>query len=168
MCRNVDEMEGGCFSRLRSVGTDRTRLKLSTSDLLTCSKLSTSDLLTCSSDICSSARPISAHLLVWSTRLICSSAVFFVLLEKGGAYFSTILLFSLPLSNSTSFFTFIHAHKCTPKTLFINSNKDRRHEHVLIRSRTSFTKACDSAECFGGRESIASFRQSSFGEKRSH
>ena len=82
--------------------------------------------------------------------------------------FSTILLFSLPLSNSTSFFTFTHAHKCTPKTLFITSNKDQRHEHVLIRSSTSFTKACDSAECFGGRESIASFRQSSIGEKRSH
>ena len=55
ICGNIDEMEGGCFSRLRSVGTDRTRLKLSTSDLLTCS----SDLLTCSSDICS-----CAHLLV--------------------------------------------------------------------------------------------------------
>ena len=80
--------------------------------------------------------------------------------------FSTILLFSLPLSNSTSSFsTFIHAHKCTPKTLFITSNKDQRHEHVLIQSRTSFTKACDSAECFGRRESIASFRQSSIGEK---
>ena len=55
ICGDIDEMEGGCFSRLRSVGTDRTRFKLSTSDLLTCS----SDLLTCSSDICS-----CAHLLV--------------------------------------------------------------------------------------------------------
>ena len=152
MCRNVDEMEGGCFSRLRSVGTDRTRLKLSTSDLLTCS-----------SDICSSARPVSAHVLICSSDLLVWSAhllYFLVSWKKEVPTFSTILLFSLPLSNSTSFFTFTHAHKCTPKTLFITSNKDQRHEHVLLRSRTSFTKACDSAECFGGRESIASFRQS--------
>ena len=76
--------------------------------------------------------------------------------------FSTILLFSVPLSKSTSFFTFTHAHKCTPKTLFITSNKDQRHEHDLIRSSTSFAKACDSAECFGGRESLGEFLESHF------
>ena len=91
--------------------------------------------------------------------------LFFVLLEKGDAYFFNYSSF---FRSPLRFFTFTHAHKCTPKTLFITSNKDQRHEHVLIRSSTSFTKACDSAECFGGRESIASFRQSSIGEKRSH
>ena len=80
--------------------------------------------------------------------------------------FSTILLFPSFPSAIASFSTFIHAHKCTPKTLFITSNKDQRHEHVLIQSRTSFTKACDSADCFGRRESIASFRQSSIREER--
>ena len=74
--------------------------------------------------------------------------------------FSTLSFFFPSPLNPTSRFTFIHAHKCTPKTLFITSNNAQRHEHVLIRSSTYFIKAIDSEECFGGRGSVATISDS--------
>ena len=61
---------------------------------------------------------------------------------------------------SSSRFTFIHAHKCTHKTHSIALNNAQRHEHVLIRSSTYFTKSRDSAEYFGRRGSTASISDS--------
>ena len=96
--------------------------------------------------------------------------VFMFWRKKRCLLFST-LFFSL---QSSSCFTFIYAHKCSPETPSITLNKAQRHEHVLIRPSTHFTKVRDSAECFGRRGSIASISDSrscsigKAGKRRSH
>ena len=94
----------------------------------------------------------ASDLLIWSAQLtsaqsvfcsICSICflIFFFVSQKRGAYFFTLLPFSLPLSNLTSRFTFIHAHKFTHTTLFIlvgGTNKTRFQVSVLLRRSLMF------------------------------
>ena len=104
------------------------------------------------SDIC----PFFIFLLVW--RRACFH-VFFRNKKSRCLLFLLSFFFSFSLQSSSRF-TFIHAHKCTHKTLLITLNNAQRHEHVLIRSGTYFTKLRNSAECFGRRGSTASISDS--------
>ena len=92
--------------------------------------------------------------------MFCFHLFFFRNKKEQVPTFSALSFFFSFSLQSSSRFTFIHAHKCTHKTHSITLNNAQRHKHVLIRSSTYFTKPRDSAECVGRRGSTASISDS--------